>query len=137
MDQHGQVSLLPVIYCVITNQENGSPKSVMDFYEERGNSENFTKELKDDFNGGKLSHREFLKNEIEFLISSLSYNIFHMFQNMILENDDRKIRMNTYRSKYQKIAVLVKHARQVKLHFSSAYPRQDLFNRYMNKVLLQ
>ena len=138
MDQHGQVSLLPVIYCVITNQENGSPKSVMDFYEERGNSENFTKELKDDFNGGKLSHREFLKNEIEFLISSLSYNIFHMFQNMILENDDRKIRMNTYRSKHQKIAVrVVKHARQVELHFSSAYPRQDLFNRYMNKVLLQ
>ena len=61
-----------------------------------------------------------------------------MFQNMILENDDRKIRMNTYRSKYQKIAVrVVKHARQVELHFSSAYPRQDLFNRYMNKVLLQ
>ena len=79
-DKHGQLSLLPVICCVITNKENGNPKSIMDFYEERGNSENFTKELKDDFNGGKLSHREFLKNEIEFLISSLSYNLFHIFQ---------------------------------------------------------
>ena len=137
-DKHGQLSLLPVIYCVITNKENGNPKSIMDFYEERGNSENFTKEIKDDFNGGKLSHREFLKNEIEFLISSLSYNLFHIFQNIILENEDRKIRMNTFRSKYQKIAVrVVKHARQVELHFSSAYPRQDLFHHYMNKVLLQ
>ena len=137
-DKHGQISLLPVIYCVVTNQENGNPKSVMDFYEERGNSENFTKELKDDFNGGRLSHREFLKNELEFLISSLSYNLFHIFQNIILENGDRKIRMNTFRSRYQKIAVrIVKHARKVELHFSSAYPRQDLFNHYMNKVLLQ
>ncbi|WP_365936224.1 transposase [uncultured Traorella sp.] len=93
---------MPVIYCVITNKENGNPKSVLVFYEERGNIEKFTKKLKDDFNGGKLSHREFLKNEIEFFISSLSSNIFHIFQNTILKNDDRKIRMNTFRSKYQK-----------------------------------
>lgn len=123
---------------MVTNKENENPKSIMSFYEERGNSENFTKKLKDDFNGGKHSYREFLKNEIEFLISILSYNLFHIFQNIILENNDRKIRMTTFRSKYQKIAVrVVKHARQTELHFSSAYQRQNLFNHYMNKVLLQ
>ena len=47
-DKNNQMCLLPVIYCVITNQDNGNPKSIMDFYEERGASENFTKELKND-----------------------------------------------------------------------------------------
>ena len=69
--------LVPVVYCIITNDYVISPKEVMDFYEARGNSENFTKELKDDFNGGILSHKEFVKNEIDFLISSLAYNLFH------------------------------------------------------------
>ena len=40
----------------------------MEFYEARGNSENFTKKLKDDFNGGLLSYKEFVKNEMDFLI---------------------------------------------------------------------
>lgn len=61
----------------------------MNFYEQRGASENFTKELKNDFNGGRVSHKDFVKNEMEFLISSISYNIFHVFQNEILENEDK------------------------------------------------
>ena len=66
----------------------------MDFYEQRGASENFTKELKNDFDGGRVSHKDFVKNEMDFLISSISYNIFHVFQNEILENEDKKITMN-------------------------------------------
>lgn len=53
--------LVPMVYCIITNDFEKSPKEAMDFYEPRGNSENFTKELKDDFNGGILSHKEFVK----------------------------------------------------------------------------
>lgn len=109
----------------------------MDFYEARGNSENFTKELKDDFDAGTLSHREFEKNEMEFLISSLSYNLYHIFQNQILEKEDKKIRMNTYRLRYQKIAVkVVQHARQITLSYSSVYKYQKQFLHYWNKILL-
>ena len=56
------LQLVPMVYCIITNDFEKSPKEAMDFYESRGNSENFTKELKDDFNGGILSHKEFVKN---------------------------------------------------------------------------
>ena len=52
----------------------------MDFYEARGTIENFAKELKNDFHPGTLSHKHFIENEMEFLISSYTYNLYHMFQ---------------------------------------------------------
>lgn len=135
--ENGMKSLIPVVYCIITNDYEISPKEAMDFYEARGNSENFTKELKDDFDAGTLSHKEFEKNEMEFLISSLSYNLYHIYQNQILEKDDKKIRMNTYRIRYQKIAVkVVQHARQITLSYSSVYKYQKQFLHYWNKILL-
>lgn len=136
IEKDGMISLLPMVYCIITNDFEKKPKEAMDFYEARGNSENFTKELKDDFNGGILSHKEFIKNEMDFLISSLSYNLYHIFQKTILEEKDQTIRMNTYRLKYQKIAVkVIQHARQVSLSFSSAYKNKVQFTQYWNKVL--
>jgi len=136
MEKDGQLALLPMIYCVMTNEISGNAQSIMEFYEARGNSENFTKELKDDFHGEKLSHQTFIKNEMAFLIAAFAYNLFHMFQNDILEKEDQVMRMKSYRSKYQKIAVkVVRHAREIHLHFSSAYPRKQAFNHYMNKVM--
>ena len=136
LEKGGMLQLVPVVYCIITNDFEKSPKEAMDFYEARGNSENFTKELKDDFNGGNPSHKEFVKNEMDFLISSLAYNLYHVFQQTILEEKDQTIRMNTYRLKYQKIAVkVIQHARQVTLSFSSAYKNKTQFTQYRNKVL--
>lgn len=57
LEENGMQSLIPSIYCIITNNRKSSPKEAMKFYEARGNSENFTKELKDDFDGGTLSIR--------------------------------------------------------------------------------
>ena len=54
-----QLELLPTIYCVITNDDTLSAEEVMKFYEARGNSKNFTKELKDDFDEKRVSHTEF------------------------------------------------------------------------------
>lgn len=136
LEKGGMLQLVPMVYCIITNDFEKSPKEAMDFYEARGNSENFTKELKDDFNGGNPSHKEFVKNEMNFLISSLAYNLYHVFQQTILEEKDQTIRMNTYRLKYQKIAVkVIQHARQVTLSFSSAYKNKTQFTQYWNKVL--
>ena len=136
LEKGGMLQLVPMVYCIITNDFEKSPKEAMDFYEARGNSENFTKELKDDFNGGILSHKEFVKNEMDFLISSLAYNLYHVFQQTILEEKDQTIRMNTCRLKYQKIAVkVIQHARQVTLSFSSAYKNKTQFTQYWNKVL--
>ena len=135
-DKNGQMNLLPCVYCVVTNNTDLSPKEVMNFYEARGASENFNKELKNDFHAGNLSHSEFNKNEFEFLISAFCYNLFHIYQMTVLQGEDQKIMMNTYRIRYQKVAVkVINHARQVVLSFSSAYKAKETFNGYLNTVL--
>ena len=84
-----------------------------------------------------VSHKEFWANEMDFLISAFAYNIFHLFQNMILKDSDKSITMNTFRSLFQKIAVkVVRHAGNISLCFSSAYMRKHRFMNYWNAVLL-
>ena len=111
-------------------------KEVMDFYEQRSTGENFTKELKDDSHGGMLSHRNFCENEVDFLISCVSYHLFHLFRNQILTGVDRKMTMNRYRAVFQKTAVRVSiHARRICLAFSTAYNNQKKFHEYWGVVL--
>lgn len=73
------IFLIPCIYAVVTNDTVSPAKEVMDFYEARGASENFNKEFKNDFDAGTLSHSQFDKNEMEFLISAMAYNLFHIY----------------------------------------------------------
>ena len=137
VENNGQMSLLPTIYAIVTNDEDISPYDGMSFYEARGTSENYTKELKTDFDAVHLSHSDFTANEMQFLISALSYNLFHFFQNTILEDTDLTITANTFRMMYQKVAVkVISHARKLILSFSSAYNNSRRFMHYWNKVLL-
>lgn len=134
--ENGQASLLPTIYAVVTNDETCASGEGMHFYELRGASENFTKELKNDFDGGHLSHPGFLENEMQFLISSMAYNLFHIFQDTILTGNDRSITMNTFRMMFQKIAARVTfHARKLKLSFSGAYKNKKKFMNYWDMVM--
>ena len=52
--QNGQITFFPVVYAVVTNDQKCSPKEGMHFCELRGASENFTKELKNDFDGVRV-----------------------------------------------------------------------------------
>lgn len=51
-DKKGQICLIPHVFAVITNIKEMTPVQVIEFYCQRGTSENFTKELKDDFSAG-------------------------------------------------------------------------------------
>lgn len=136
VEENGQMSLLPIIYAIVTNDTAMSPKDAMDFYEQRGASENFTKELKGDFHAGTLSHKGFYQNELDFLICCFGYNLYHIYQNTILTGRDSKLTMNSYRQLFQKIAVRISyHARKVSLAFSSSYTQQVKFKRYWNLVM--
>lgn len=95
--EDGQVMLLPTINGMVTNDEVRTSKEAMDFYEERGASENYAKEFKNDFDGKHLSHSNFYEKEMEFLISAISYNIFHLFQNTDLTGKNNLMTMNSFR----------------------------------------
>lgn len=136
IEENGQMSLLPTVYAAVTNDKDCTPYDGMHFYELRGTSENFTKELKNDFDAGHLSHSGFFENEMEWLISSMAYNLFHIFQNTILTGSDQAITMNTFRLGFLKIAVkITSHARKLILSYSSAYKNRRKFMHYWNMVL--
>ncbi|WP_305151848.1 IS1380 family transposase [uncultured Dubosiella sp.] len=136
MDKDGQLSLIPEIYAIMTDVD-WTPRNTMRFYEQRGNSENYTKELKDDFGAGKLSQKTFMANELNFLIKGFAYNVYHLF----LHKAVRKMRvvfimrMNTFRKAFIKVGgKVIKHARRKTLCMSSAYPRQEQFDQLYKNI---
>lgn len=137
IDQNGQISLFPEIYAVMTNCLEWSLRHILRFYEQRGNSENFTKELKDDFGAGTLSHPKFLSNELEFLLKAWAYNLYHLFLNRKAKHMPgiARMRMNTFRKEFIRIGgKVVRHARQITLCISSAYARKKEFVGLMHNI---
>lgn len=137
IDQDGQISLFPEIYAVMTNCLEWSACHILRFYEQRGNSENFTKELKDDFGAGTLSHPKFLSNELEFLLKAWAYNIYHLFLNQKAKYMPgiARMRMNTFRKEFVRIGgKVICHARQITLCISSAYARKKEFAGLMRNI---
>ena len=135
-DEKGQAQLLliPHIFAVITNIEDMTVKQVIDFYCQRGNSENYTKELKSDFMANTLSHRSFEANAFEFLLKCLAYNLFHFFQFRVMEGADQNMTCGSFRKKYQKVASRLSfHARSFHLKIASSFRHADRFTRYLQK----
>ena len=135
-DKKGQAQLLlvPHVFAVITNIEDMTVKQVIDFYCQRGNSENYTKELKSDFMANTLSHRSFEANAFEFLLKCLAYNLFHFFQFRVMEGADQNMTCGSFRKKYQKVASRLSfHARSVHLKIASSFRHADRFTRYLQK----
>lgn len=135
LDKQGLICLIPHIFAVFTNIVDLGAEEVINFYCQRGNSENFTKELKDSFGANTLSHKKFYANAFEFLLKSLAYNIFHMFQYLIMEGTDRKMVASTFRKKYQKIAArLSSHARRFYLSIARSFRYKQEFRRYLHRA---
>ncbi len=164
---NGQIQLLlfPHIYAVITSLEDLSPEQVIAFYcqrgnsenftkelkddfmantlshrsfeAQRGNSENFTKELKDDFMANTLSHRSFEANAFEFFLKCLAYNLFHFFLFRIMEGSDQNMTAGSFRKKYQKTASRLSiHARRLYLKIASSFRyAQNSSFRYAQKFM--
>lgn len=136
-DKKGQAQLLliPHIFAVITNLEDMTPEQIISFYCQRGNSENYTKELKSDFMANTLSHRSFEANAFGFLLKSLAYNLFRFFQFRVMEGTDQNITVRSFRSRYQKVASrLSRHAKSFHLKIASSFRHAQRFMHYLHKA---
>lgn len=127
-------AVIPHVFAVITNDTWSSVSEVIDFYCLRGASENSTKELKNDFFANTLSHAGFHANALEFFIKSLAYNLFHLFQLMVLEDGDRVMTADSFRKKSQKIASrLSARARSLHLKIARSFRHAGKFIRYLER----
>ena len=83
---------------IVTNlQEDINPEDCWHRYNQRAIIENKIEEIKNGFAVNDNSQRKFLKNYIDILIKSISYNIFNWFKQALLPADLMKASIRTIR----------------------------------------
>jgi DDE family transposase len=102
----------------VTNTEQSS-EEVVDFYEKRGNCENYIKEAKYDMAVGHLLLQSFWANEAIFQLMMLAYNLFLLFK--------------MDRLKYIFLAgKIIRTARSVVMKLSEKYPYQEMYEKSLS-----
>ena len=106
----------------VTNTEQSS-EEVVEFYEKRGNCENYIKEAKYDMAVGHLLLQSFWTNEAIFPLMMLAYNLFLLFKMDFVGEAEYRQQIKTFRLKYIFLAgKIIKTARSVLMKLSEKYP---------------
>jgi len=105
-----------------------SPEEVVDFYQKRGNSENYIKEAKYDMAVGQLLLQSFWSNEAILQLMMLAYNLFLLFKLDSLKATEYRQQIKTFRLKYIFLAgKIVRTARRVVMKLSERYPYREIY----------
>jgi len=105
-----------------------SPGQLVDFYQKRGNSENFIKEDKYDKAVGQMLLKSFWSNEAIFQQMMLAYNLFLLFKTDRLKPKEYRQQIKTLRLKYIFLAgKIVRTARRVVMKLSQRYPYREIY----------
>ncbi len=111
----------------VTNTEQSS-EEVVEFYEKRGNCENYIKEAKYDMTVGHLLLQSFWANEAIFQLMMLAYNLFLLFKMDFAGKSEYRQQIKTFRLKYIFLAgKIIRTARSVVMKLSDKYPYQEMF----------
>lgn len=107
---------------IATNQEGLSNNEITHWYNQRGeDSENRIKELKLDFGGDTLPCSDFKANNLYFLITALSYNLFALMRQLLpIELSDHRVTTIRWRV-YAVAAKIVKTGRQLWIKLKSKH----------------
>jgi hypothetical protein len=116
----------------VTNTEQSSEEMV-DFYEKRGNCENYIKEAKYDMAVGHLLLQSFWANEAIFQLMMLAYNLFLLFKMDFAGETEYRQQIKTFRLKYIFLAgKIIRTARSVVMKLSEKYPYQEMYEKSLS-----
>jgi hypothetical protein len=116
----------------VTNTEQSS-EEVVDFYEKRGNCENYIKEAKYDMAVGHLLLQSFWANEAIFQLMMLAYNLFLLFKMDFAGEAEYRQQIKTFRLKYIFLAgKIIRTARSVVMKLSEKYPYQEMYEKSLS-----
>jgi hypothetical protein len=122
-----------VYFLFVTNNSELSSEEVVEFYEKRGNCENYIKEAKYDMAVGHLLLKSFWANEAIFQLMMLAYNLFVLFRmDFTRETEDRQ-QVKTFRLKYIFLAgKIIRTARSVVMKLSEKYPYREIYEKSLS-----
>lgn len=120
-------------YAIATNDFASNPCDIIYFHNQRGNSENYNKELKNGFGLDHVPTQDIYANSLFFKLGILSYNISIALKYLVLRGDWIKKTISTLRWQLIFIAAkVVYHSKQLFIKLNrSAF---DLFYFISNKI---
>jgi len=111
------------------SEQESCAREVFEFYEARGQCENYIKELKNGLFVDRLSCTDYVANAFRLLEHVMAYNVLNDFRNTVLEGTDLETAdVHTLRQKLFKVAARIRvTARRIWLHLSESWPfREEL-----------
>lgn len=113
---------------VVTNIDDLEPEATYDYYTERGQSENFIKDLKNAMFADRLSCSAFMANQFRLLLHTAAYIVMLQLRRELADTTLAKVQMDTLRLKLLKIgACIVVTARHIWVQLSEFDPSRSLF----------
>jgi len=114
---------------VVTSLRAGKAGELFRLYGERGQSENWIKEFKNNLNGDRLSCHGYVANAFRLLLFSCAYVLVHNFRASVLKGTElARATIETIRLKLIKVGALVKETvRRLWFYLSSGWPFRPLF----------
>lgn len=107
---------------------NLTANEILNLYKKRGNCENYIKEAKYDMNVGTMLLNSFWANEAIFQIQMLVYNVFLMFKQANISENEYWQQIKTFRLKYIFVAAkIIKTGRQTIMKISKNYRYKEVF----------
>jgi hypothetical protein len=117
----------------VTNDMEQLSEEVVEFYEKRGNCENYIKEAKYDMAVGHLLLQSFWANEAIFQLMMLTYNLFLLFKMDFAKETEYRQQIKTFRLKYIFLAgKIIRTARSVVMKLSEKYPYQEIYEKSLS-----
>lgn len=121
----------PYCYHVIATNREEEAKEIVCRHNQRGQMENFIKELKDGFGMNWMPCGETHANAVFFRIGVLAYNLFLAMKILALPPWYRTLTISTVRWRlYQVAGAMVKHAHQVLLKLAAPIDKIALFHKF-------
>jgi len=117
----------PNVRYVVTNRR-GRAEDIFHWYHQRGQAENWIKELKRDLAADRLSCHAFRANAFRLQLHALAHNLFHLFRARMLRGTPLAMAtLGTVRLRLLKIgARVMRSVRRWWFHLASSWPGQPL-----------
>jgi hypothetical protein len=128
--------LIPRHTFIVTNMAS-SPRSIIDFYCQRGSMELIIGELKDGYLRNCVQSRSKHANEFRCLVGILAYTLMNWLRRLVLPKSHLREKTTTLRTRLIKVAAKrVEHARAILFRFPTSYPCKDVIYQSMQGIWL-
>jgi len=117
---------LNIRFVVTTSAQ--APETVYDAYVDRGETENWIKDLKRTCFADRLSCHRFLANQVRLLLHAAAYTLLHLLRSWLVAAGAARLTLETLRLRLLKIGGRIRQlATRVHLRLASSHPGEPLW----------